>query len=262
MLGSLISSGLSFLAGSSAADKQAKLQKEFAQNALQWKAADAEKAGISKIFAMGAPTTSYSPVSVGGTDFSNLGNSLDKAMGQGGTGSTTTGKLSGASAAIASAQLDGLKLDNDIKRADLAAKLNVATQPGTGGVLDRDVVQGPNGVTLKKEIAPGGHLPQKSYGVSPEVDLYRTHSGYAPQIPKDLQEAFESDALSRWQWNLRNKLAPYYYDSAKSPPYPASSGSYWTYDPLAGEYRQIKRGGDRSGNRQEMWEYLNSRLRR
>lgn len=241
MLGSILSTAANIGMGLFNANKQEKLQKEFAQNAIQWKAADAEKAGISKIFAMGAPTVSYSPTSVG-ADFSNLGNALDKRMGQGGPGSTTTGKLTGAAAAISAAQLDGLRLDNDIKRAELQSKLNIAGQPGAGGVLDRGVTQGPGGVTMKKELAPSSpDTPQRSYGVSPEVDIYKTHSGYAPTPPKDLAEVHENNAIMRYQWMYRNQLLPFYSDEYKSVPYPAPSGSYWHFNPLHGEYRLYKR---------------------
>lgn len=257
MLGSIIS-GIAGLAGGLF---NAKKQEEFAKNSISWKAADAEKAGISKIFAMGAPTHSFAPVSTG--DFSNFGNQLDQKMGQGGQLSTTTGKVAGITTEIQRAQLDGLRIDNDIKRAELASKLQLATQPGAGGVLDRDVTGGPAGAELKKQIAPAGYTPNRSWGVSPEVDMYRTREGYAPQIPQQLQEAFESDALSRWQWNIRNKLLPYYnMDAYGTPPFKAPDGSYFTYDPLMGQYILVPRGGSREGPRAVKWEYLMEKLRR
>lgn len=46
-------------------DKNIALQKEFAQTGIQWKVEDAKKAGIHPLYAMGAPTTSFSNV-VGG----------------------------------------------------------------------------------------------------------------------------------------------------------------------------------------------------
>jgi len=185
---------------------------------------------------MGAPTHSFNPVSVGPDP--GLGPAIDKAMGQGGAQSTTTGKVSGITSSIAAAQLDGLKLDNDIKRAELASKLAVGTQPGAGGMLDRDVVTGPEGYKLKKETSPASPTaPQRSFGVSPEVDLYRTHSGYAPQVPQQLQEAFENDALGRWQWNIRNRLQPTWdMEAYGSPPGRAKPGHYWMYNPLLGQY--------------------------
>ena len=42
--------------------EQAKLQKEFAQNSIQWKMQDAAKAGINPYYAIGAPSMSYQPM--------------------------------------------------------------------------------------------------------------------------------------------------------------------------------------------------------
>lgn len=82
MLGALlggVSSLASSLFGASSAEKQAKknikLQKQFAQQGIQWKVADAKAAGVHPLFALGANTHSFSPVSVGSSapDLSFLG---------------------------------------------------------------------------------------------------------------------------------------------------------------------------------------------
>lgn len=255
MLGSILSAAAS-LGGKLFEGKQ---QEKFAKNSLSWKARDAERAGISKVFAMGAPTVSYSPVGVGDS-FSGLGSAIDKGIkGQSAGGGTTSGKISGVSAAIAQAQLEGIKIDNDIKRADLASKVAIGTQPGTGGVLpDTDVVPGPEGVKLKKEIPPAGGSPFKSFGVSPEVDLYRTHSGYAPQYPQQLQEAFENDWIGRMQWNLRNRIMPG-WDMDAYGAMPKKAGSFWMYNPITGQYVEFpERPGRAPRDVKEMY----NRLRR
>lgn len=46
--------------------EQAQNQKQYAQEGIQWKVADAVKAGLHPLAAMGANTTSYSPVTLGG----------------------------------------------------------------------------------------------------------------------------------------------------------------------------------------------------
>lgn len=252
MLGSLIS-GIAGLAGGLF---NAKKQEDFAKNSLTWKAADAERAGISKIFAMGAPTHSFAPVSTG--DWGNLGNSLDKQMaGQGGMGSTTTNKVSGINSEIQRAQLDGLRIDNDIKRAELASKINIATQPGAGGVLDRDVTPGPSGATTKRELVPGSPgQPQKGYGVIPEIDMYRSPTGFVPAPPQNLSEVHENNAWMRWQWMARNQVLPFFYDQAKTPPGPAPEGAYWQFNPLVGEY-QLKQKGNLWRDYENYWRYRN-----
>lgn len=227
-----------------------KQQEKFAKNSFGWKLEDAERHGVSKYFAAGAPTSNFAPVSFG--DVGAVGRSIDAQLGQGGAHSTTTGKVSGISQSIQAAQLDGLKLDNDIKRAELASKLKLATQPGAGGVLDRDVSLGPEGATLKKEIAPSSPgTPQRSFGVTPEVDLYRTHSGYAPTPPQQLAEVHENNALMRWQWMIRNQVLPFYSDEYATPPGQAPAGHAWRFDPLRGEYRLQKR----TPGQQALYEY-------
>lgn len=258
MLGSLLSTAANFASGLFNSNKQAKLQKEFAQNAISWKAADAERAGISKVFAMGAPTHSYQPVSTG-TDFSALGNAIDNTIkGQGGPHSTTSGKLSGISSELAAAQLDGIKIDNDIKRAELASKINIATQPGAGGILDNSVTAGPEGVKSKKEISPGSpDASHKSFGLAPEVDMYQgPGGGFIPQVPQQLQEAFENDWWSLYQWRLRNKLLPFYSRNYSAYPNDADM----MYDPLMGQYTRYRPGAIGPGP--QGWRYLMDRLRR
>lgn len=252
MLGAIISAAGSVaggLIGQSNARRQERLQREFAQNQLQWKAADAEKAGISKYFAMGAPTASYSPVSAGDMGLSDAGKALGAGIdGQLGKGSTTSGKVSGTTQAIAEAQLDGIRIDNQIKRAELASKLAIATQPGAGGVLATDVTAGPMGAELKKTIPPAGSDANVTYGVSPEVDLYRTKRGFSPIPPQNLSEVHENNAFLRWQWLARNYLLPFMYDEHKVPPRPAPSGMVWQFNPMTGEYVLSKDYGKLGGS--------------
>lgn len=79
MIGSLISAGASLLGGLFSGQRQdetnqamlrdkaidREMQKEFAQNTIQWKSEDAKKAGINPYYALGASTASYSPTAVG-----------------------------------------------------------------------------------------------------------------------------------------------------------------------------------------------------
>lgn len=74
------------LLGNSAARKaaaqQAALQKEFAQNGIRWKVADAKAAGLHPLAALGAQTTSYQPVSVQQdySAFGSMGQDISRAM--------------------------------------------------------------------------------------------------------------------------------------------------------------------------------------
>jgi len=251
MLGALIGAGSSLLGGLMAgrqADKQAKLQKQFAQNAIQWKAADAEKAGISKLYALGANTVSYSPVSTGGSlseGISSAGQNIGRAIDAQNSNLGRTGQLA---TAIAKTQLEGLQVDNDIKRAHLASQITTNNQagnpPGAQDITTTPHIpgQGNSTILLKKEIAPASPgQANRSYGVSPDVDMYKTTHGYAPEVPSELGEAQESQPFSAAQWFIRNKIAPLYDESRQTPPYKAPPGMKWAYNPLYGEYKLVKR---------------------
>lgn len=107
-------------------DDQAKLQKQFAQNAIQWKVDDAKKAGVHPLYALGANTTSYSPVSVGMPDLGAMGQDIGGAIDR---ASSQPDKVSGQLAVLA---LRRAGLENDLLEAQIArARLNVAgSAPG------------------------------------------------------------------------------------------------------------------------------------
>lgn len=245
MLGALIGAGSSIiggLMGQSSQNKQMALQKQFAKNAIQWKAADAQKAGISKLYALGANTTSYAPVPVGGglgSGISEAGQNIGRAID---ATASPAGRAGHLATELATAQLDGLKIDNDIKRTELLSKSNLRSQPGTGpAILDSETVphipgQGNSEVEIKSKIAPSGYVPQKSFGVSPEIDMYRSKYGYSPEVPQQLGESQESQPLSAAQWFIRNKLMPGLNDAYKTYPYPPPEGHYWQFNPMFGEY--------------------------
>lgn len=117
--------------GSSAADKAQKqaelnrqMQLQFAQNAIQWKVKDAEAAGVHPLYALGAQTSSYSPVQVGSTDntvgeaFAAGGQNLSRAFAAAATADERALQLKGAQLDI-----EGKGLANDIARAELASKV-------------------------------------------------------------------------------------------------------------------------------------------
>lgn len=251
MLGALIGAGSSLLGGlfnSSAQKKQMALQKEFAQKGIQWRAEDAEKAGISKLYALGANTASYSPVSVGGgvgDALSTAGQNIGRAVDATASPAARAGHLA---TEIAQTQLDGLKIDNDIKRADLLSRSNLRSQPGQPpAILNSETTplmegQGNAAIKLERKLTPAGDSPHRSFGVNPEVDMWRTSRGFSPEVPETLGEAQESQPMAAAQWFIRNKLLPAFDSSRATFPYPAPPDSHWEFNPLIGEYTLVYRG--------------------
>lgn len=112
------------------------LQKEFAQHGIGWKVADAKAAGLHPLAALGAQTSSFSPLSLGGqseapkVDFSALGQDLSraaKAM------STQEQRKAVDEDRQRKLELEGLALNNDVKRAELASY--VRRNSASGGML-------------------------------------------------------------------------------------------------------------------------------
>lgn len=93
MIGPLLSAGASLLGGflnrkssdkanaqqAAMAERNIQMQKEFAQSGIRWKVADAKKAGIHPLYALGAQTTSFAPVSAGSHVDTSLGSAVAAA---------------------------------------------------------------------------------------------------------------------------------------------------------------------------------------
>lgn len=134
MLGEILSAvggilGLGARKSEAAADRQ--MQLDAAQNQVQWRVADATKAGLHPLAALGMNPVSMSPVAVGdvaGT-MSNIGQDIGRAVDAGSTKTQQAGRLA---TMIAQTQLEGLGLDNDIKRAELASRVRRSLGPAAG----------------------------------------------------------------------------------------------------------------------------------
>jgi len=75
IIGAAAAIGGGLLSGDSSrkiAHEQMDAQREFAQMGIRWKVADAKAAGIHPLYALGASTHSFSPVSVGGPDWGGI----------------------------------------------------------------------------------------------------------------------------------------------------------------------------------------------
>lgn len=128
MLGSIISAigGIAggFL-GNSAAKDQMAMQKQFAQNGIRWKVEDAKRAGIHPLYALGAPTMSYSPVATGDYGVSQAGQDIGRAIDQ------TRTQPERADARFQALALENQQLQNDSLRMDIASKTaRLAQQTG------------------------------------------------------------------------------------------------------------------------------------
>lgn len=139
MLGSLFSAGASLLGGFLGRNEAKEtrelqqqqlarneaLQREFAQNGIQWRVEDAKKAGIHPIYALGGSGASFTPSSANFTADTSLPNAFAQAGQDIGRSiqATRSAPERAAARAVTLAQLEGLNLDNDLKRAELGSKM-------------------------------------------------------------------------------------------------------------------------------------------
>lgn len=156
MIGSIISAGANLLGGllgKSSADKAAEqnmqiaqqnmqMQREFAQQGIRWKVEDAKAAGIHPVYALGAPTTSFSPISFSATADSSMANAVSR-MGSdiGGAINKTRTAPERADAFSTAAQaltLEKGALENEVLRSQLA-RIKQQNNPPMPVVADKPV---------------------------------------------------------------------------------------------------------------------------
>lgn len=135
IFGSAISAVSNWLTGSSNRDSQERIaqqniamQKEFAQSGIQWKVQDAIKAGLHPLAALGAQTSSFSPVSVGSTDFGTMGQDLGRAL------KAAMSSEDRAEKEAAELDLETKRLNNDLIRQQIQSS-KLATQSRRTGAV-------------------------------------------------------------------------------------------------------------------------------
>lgn len=260
-LGGLASGFMNLIGGKSAQDKSAEtqmaineqnvaLQREFAQNGIQWKVDDARRAGIHPLAALGAPTTS----------FSNL---VGPTVGQEGEGIQKAGQDIGRAMSAASSM--DTKYDEAVKKitiqkgelenALLASQIAKTNAPSVGPSMptanQRWLVDGqgqtaipmpsPNPLIkegpMKRTVSDPGN-PVIEPGAVADVGFSRTKDGYAPVPSSDVMGKMSNDMPGIIMWNLRNRVLPSIGLNQTPPNVPVPKGyEYWNYDPITQSYR-------------------------
>lgn len=141
LIGAAIGAGASLI-GANMADRRAEqnaerniaMQKEFAQQGIRWKVADAEAAGVHPLYALGAQTHSFAPVSVGSSNMaaslSSMGQNVGRAIH---ATSTQPERASAYQEAAQTLQLDNMALQNQILASRLAGLRQTQSAPPLPG---------------------------------------------------------------------------------------------------------------------------------
>lgn len=272
-VGSIVGAGMS--GANAAAINQANYehQKEFAQNGIRWKVADAKAAGLHPLAALGAQTSGYTPSAVVGDspDFSFL-RDIGQDVGRAIDAKSTAAERAANKAKIdqgTNLELEGKSLDNEYKRAlikgetqDQALKLaNAAVRsswsqqlpppmpslapdgslmPGQGNATSFSGIETKPAEIVTNEPGRSG----QERGSVTELGFTRTNDGgYAPVMSSDAKDRLDDDIIGSSLWHLRNSL-PAAFDSERVMP-PRSwlpKGSEWRFDVRRGAFYPVPSG--------------------
>jgi len=272
MLGALIAAGASVAGGylgqksaEKQADKNIALQKEFAQSGIQWKVADAKAAGVHPLYALGASTHSFAPVSIG----TPLADSIGKAgqfLGRAADASSSpTTRAAVVSEQAQKLQLDNMALQNQLLASQIARINQAGRSPGVpdagqqwmipgqgqapiieaGKLLAQYDGGGPGIQVDPWKVQTTNPVGTQEPGSIPDVGYTKTPAGWAVVRSKDAAERLEDDWVGSIQHSIRNRLFPLSQDGGKyfNPPSHIRLGydEAWHYNPLTGIYSIVKR---------------------
>lgn len=102
------------------AREQMQFQQDYAKNVAQWRVEDAKKAGLHPMAALGISSPNYSPVSAPSSPSYSTGSDIDPMeFGQSLNYAATKAKDADNQQQMVNLQIEGMRLDNDYKRAQI-----------------------------------------------------------------------------------------------------------------------------------------------
>lgn len=262
MIGDLIAAGASLIGGFSAQKQQNKmaeqniqLQKDFAQQGIQWKVNDAKAAGIHPLYALGAQTHSFAPVSVGDSlspAISNAGQYLGRAANATATGSQRVTAITEAAQALAleKAGLENDLLRSQIRRNNAAGSPPPMPLPGTNWLIPgqgETTIPDVPGTVVDKGLTRTGTDPVAPWSESGSISdvgfARNSWGGMSPVPSKDVKERIEDIMPAEWMWAIRNMVTPNIPGNAKMPnsnvPVPPGYDA-WVWNPITQDYRPMR----------------------
>ena len=252
-------------------------QKEFAQNGIRWKVADAKAAGLHPLAALGASTAQYTPATAIGDspDWSFLadaGQSIGRAVDAKRTQQERVEQQQKQDAAFA-LKAENQKAENDLIRAQTASiqqdmvlrqakaseqavrtQQQVPAMPSLG--RDGSVIPGqgdatsPAGIEAKPAeiVVNDPQTRTAEAGSHPDKRWLRTSTGgYQPVRSEAAQNALEDDIVGSFRYDMRNGLANMANSQDNAPPRAflpdGGRGNYfWFWDGVLGEWYPVKVG--------------------
>lgn len=202
----------------------AALQREFAQNGVSWRVADAKRAGIHPLYALGAQVSSASPVAAfqnsgfSGSGFAEAGQHIGRAVQAGLSDKDRIG------AKLETLQLERGELENELLRSQIAREkaqlgppMPLASGPGLFGSTGAGNTIIPVTEVPLERVTPQPGMPWQESGSISELGFSRTPTGLVPVPSKDVKDRIEDNFIQELGWSFRNNLLPN-LDSASPPP--------------------------------------------
>lgn len=159
------------LLGNSSAKAQIRAQQEALQNSVSWRVADAKRAGVHPVTALGMQPMNISPVQT--PDFGELGQNVGRALD---ATQTRQEKENDYTKAAQVLSLERAGLENDLLKARINSEIAVRNQPGTpppmpaldsrGDLIDGQVYQVP-GKPTRREVQEHNRWNEANWKLPP-----------------------------------------------------------------------------------------------
>lgn len=187
-----------------------RLQAQYAKSGIQWKVADAKRAGVSPEFALGASTHQPSPTETApqtGNMIADAGQNISRAA-----LATSSEPDREMTKALQAETLRGMKLDNDIKSTQGMSSTGFAQNPpfphprgnvieGQGNSPVKDVALERTGQSKSAPHSEGGSIPSVGWSNTPD-------GGLRPVPSQDVKNRIEDQLIPETVWAAQNLVAP------------------------------------------------------
>jgi hypothetical protein len=250
VLGNIAGGLISSSSNKSINNQNIQQQREFAQDGIQWKVADAKAAGIHPLYALGANTTSFTPQNVGGSSY-DLGRALaDSGQDIGrairATSTKAQRQLQDINLQSAKLDLEGKEIDNAIRASQLA-KMSQQIGPSLPTANDNLVISGqgdsPVDVNRQQVTAVSRSNPSQFSGGHASTTFLRSDTGGLIPVMSNAQgeprEDMDVTDLNALDWFARNRILPVI--KGITPPstrdFPLPKGGRWKWDAFRQEFR-------------------------
>lgn len=233
------------------------MQREFAQNGIQWRVADAVKAGLSPLAALGSSGASFSsqvmPLPTNGkyqaraNMYQNMGQNIARAL-----GSTMTQKERMIKDASDDLTLKEIAYKNKLLDYQ-ASNIGKTDNPPFPDGMGRTSTGLPGQESQKMQLIPTGRTygsikdPSQAYGSITDWYYRATPSGLKVAPSPDVQGVLANNAVEMLRWEARHKVGeltnPSQYEPSRKE-FPLPKGWHWRWNPLAQEYQPYSNESD------------------